>query len=70
MIFLQIAEPYAAPDRLPKSAAPLNGYRLKEMPGFRPPGERLRHEGFMTLQNRLIILPESEKTRDQARVYY
>jgi len=23
---------YAAPDRLPKSAAPLNGYRLKEMP--------------------------------------
>jgi len=33
---------YAAPDRLPKSAAPLNGYRLKEMPGFRPPGERLR----------------------------
>jgi len=35
---------YAAPDRLPKSAAPLNGYRLKEMPGFRPPGERLRNE--------------------------
>jgi len=34
---------YAAPDRLPKSAAPLNGYRLKEMPDSSPPGERLRH---------------------------
>jgi len=32
---------YAAPDRLPKSAAPLNGYRPKEMPGSCPPGERL-----------------------------
>jgi len=40
---------YAAPDRLPKSAAPLNGYRLKEMPGFRPPGERLREKDVRTV---------------------
>jgi len=37
---------YAAPDRLPKSAAPLNGYRLKEMPVSRPPGERLQNTTF------------------------
>ena len=33
---------YAAPVRLPKSAALLNGYRPEEMPGPRPPGERLQ----------------------------
>jgi len=37
---------YAAPVRVPKSAALPNGYRPGGMPGSRPPGERFRQFVF------------------------